>query len=451
MRFTWNRSSFFLAIGLTALYAFLSPKIYFRHDDWLMLGNSVVILPKDWNFLWRASWYVEPSLEEVWFFRPWFKLLVWLGYQLFSLESWLWTMTHWITLLLSASFGGLALKGLTASSKSFYFFFNLLLVSLSIHFACVVWMGEGMMNIPQLLFLSLSLWSFVKKTFWGNVFSFLFYFISLGFKESSAFFPFFLFALSFSVGELKRRWKLLVSMGALMASYLIFRLVLLPFNPGYKPHLNLETLFIPLLYFSLILALPLLSFWFTERPSSQALRDLLKRHIAFLPFLGLVVAPHLGHPFFSPGWFLLPGFFGLWIFVFSLSSEKLNQIRTWRILGLILVVSAAPVALKARELRWFEWEKSQKLVQQFIKNLPEKVEEVWIETCPPQDNPALLFERVVGSKGNLEFMRALYSPKPLTIRFISCGGQIRTHFESNKVAFGKWIFPDFLSDLKELN
>ena len=449
MRFNTRTFSLSLASLVTIFYAVLSFHIYFRHDDWLMLGNSAIILPRDWSFLWKTSWFVSPSISEVWFFRPWFKLLVWLGYHLFALHSELWTLTHWSFLLASATLSGLALNSLTSSSRSFYFFFNLFLISFSLHFACVVWMGEGMMNAPQLLFLSLSLWCFSKNSQIGNIFSALFYFLSLGFKESSAFLPVFLLAISFSQGELFRRWKWLAFFMGLMVIYLIIRLFFLPFNPGYKPHWSYQNFFTPLFYFIVTLGIPFISFTLMERPGIKDFKHLIKRHLAFLPFLGLLIAPHLGHPFFSPGWFLLPGFFGLWIFVYCLPSQKLNQLKAFKILGLVLLLSAAPVIWKVRDLRWIEWEKSQKQVQHFLETLPEETDRIWIETCNSKEIPQIHFQRVVGSQGNLEFMSLLLGKKSTPVEMVACNSVIDSKLASETIAYGKWIFPDFLFKLKK--
>jgi len=446
MRFRAFSLSNKIALALTVFYTCLTPKIYFRHDDWLMLGNSVLILPKDWNFLWHPSWFISPSLQEVWFFRPGFKLIVWASYQLFAFQSWLWTLTHWSFILGSAFLGGLALRKITSSSRSFDVFLILFLCSISFHFACVVWMGEGMMNGPQLLLLSLSIWGFAQNSIQGNIVSGLGYALALGFKESSAFLPLFFIALSFSQGHFRRRRPFLLGLIALMVLYLVGRLGLLPFNPGYKPHLTFHSFFLPLMSFFVILSLPLIALVLISRSSWGTVTEILRRFMVFLPFIGLLIAPHLGHGFFSPGWFLLPGYLSVWVIVYVLPPMTLNDLKLTPLALLCFFLSLVPILWKASELKWIQWEKSQKQVHQFLRSIPQDTDEVWIETCPPPDNSSILFERVVGSAGNLEFILALHQEKPVPVKLLGCQSTQKENPPFKKIVRGKWQFPDFFTE-----
>src|SRR4051812_49373999 len=65
---------FLLLIGAFYAAAVL-PHVYFRHDDWWILGNSVRHIPGDWGFLVRPTLFFD-GREIAWFFRPGFKLFV---------------------------------------------------------------------------------------------------------------------------------------------------------------------------------------------------------------------------------------------------------------------------------------------------------------------------------------------------------------------------------------
>src|SRR4051794_20483659 len=62
---------------------------FFRHDDWLILGNSVAHLPRDWSFAWRPTLFFH-GREGDWFFRPFFKLGVYAFYQAFGFHYRAW-------------------------------------------------------------------------------------------------------------------------------------------------------------------------------------------------------------------------------------------------------------------------------------------------------------------------------------------------------------------------
>jgi len=428
---------------MTLFYFALSPFIYFRHDDWLMLGNAVTILPRDWAFLWKPTWFTSPQHEEVWFFRPLFKYIIWVGYQLFSFNSVLWTLTHWGFLVSGTLLGGKTLQSLAGESKFSELFITIVLCSLSIHFASVVWVGEGMMNTPQIFLLMLASYLFSKNSVWSSVFSVLVYFLALGFKESSVFLPLFLLAIAYSLRLVRQKKYLLMAHFGLMISFLIFRLGLLPFNPGYKPHLSWDTLVKPLFYFGCLLLLPVLALVLSHPRIKFFNNRFLMRLCLFLPFLGLLVAPHLGHSFFSPGWLLLPGFFTIWVLVFCLDVQLLKDLSLRRWALVVFFLSALPVFYQVYRIRWLEWKESQQGVHEYLKNLPDSTTGIYIETCSDPRNPEITFQRVVGAQENLEHMWNLHHSIPVTIRLLPCGrgGELSKLPAGSVVA--KWSFPTF--------
>lgn len=429
----------------TLLYLLLSPLLYFRHDDWLMLGNAVTILPRDWGFLWKTSWYTSPSHEEVWFFRPFFKLAIWGSFQVFKFNHFCWIMTHWLLILGALLFAMKSLDNIAVGNSRSKLLAILFLTSLSLHFGNVVWVGEGMMNSPQLFLLSLSVYLFTKDTIFFRGLSLVTYVLALGFKESSAFLPLFLLALALANNQLKQKWKTLLPHFLCMIIYLIIRLGFLPFNPGYKPHFTFQTLLKPSLYFIVFLATPLLVVLFSAREQSLSSWKMgLKRFIPFTFYLGLLIAPHLGHPFFSPGWLLLPGFFTLWAFCVSLDESVLNKIPLKRVALVVFGLSFLPVAWQTHELGWLKWGISQKKVHTFIKNLPEdEAKEIFIETCLDPHHPQATFERVVGAAENLQHLWNLHHSTPVDFTLIPCTeGDQRFKPQQGQI-LAKWHFPNF--------
>ncbi|NBX76590.1 MAG: hypothetical protein EBQ92_08550 [Proteobacteria bacterium] len=436
-------SSVIALIFMTLFYFALSPFIYFRHDDWLMLGNAVSILPRDWAFLWKPTWFTSPQHEEVWFFRPLFKYIIWVGYQLFSFNSFLWTLTHWLFLVSGTLLGGKTLTLLIGDSKPSELFVTLVLCSVGIHFASVVWVGEGMMNTPQIFLLMLATYFFAKSSVWSSLASVLIYSLALGFKESSAFLPMFLLAIAYSLNLCQRKKPLLIAHFGLMISYLIFRLGILPFNPGYKPHLTWTNLIKPLLFFGCFLFLPAISLILSHPRLHLLNNSFLKRLVLFVPFLGLLVAPHLGHSFFSPGWLLLPGFFSLWVLVFCLEPQKLKALSVPKWALFVLVLSALPVLYQVKRIRWLEWKDSQKGVHQYLRELPDSTTGIYIETCTDPSFPEVTFQRVVGAQENLEHIWNLNHSSPVTIRLLPCGRRLNLAQLPIGSVMAKWEFPNF--------
>lgn len=428
---------------MTLFYLALSPFIYFRHDDWLMLGNAVNILPNDWGFLWKPTWFTSPQREEIWFFRPLFKTIIWAAYQLFSFNSVFWTLSHWGFLVGGTLLGGKTLFLLTHDKNRADIFMTLVFCSLSIHFASVVWVGEGMMNAPQVFLLMGSSYLYARNTLWSSIFSLFVYFLALGFKESSVFLPIFLLAITISQQTFSQRKAFLLAQFTLMSAFLFFRLGILPFNPGYKPHFSWDSLAKPILYFSAILLMPILSLVLSQTKISFLTRNFIRNVLLFCPFGVLLVAPHLGHTFFSPGWFLLPGFFGIWILVFCLDPKQITQLSLPRWAFILLIISALPVVWQIYRIQWIDWNQSQKEVHRFIREVPESVTGIYIETCPNPEKPEITFQRVVGAQENLEHMWNLHHNRPITIRLVPCSLFSQAIKIPDGSVLAKWEFPVF--------
>lgn len=163
----------------------------------------------------------------------------------------------------------------------------------------------------------------------------------------------------------------------------------------------------------------------------------------FLPFLGLLVAPHLGHSFFSPGWLLLPGFFTIWVLVFCLDVQLLKDLSLRRWALVVFFLSGLPVFYQVYRIRWLEWKESQQGVHEYLKNLPDSTTGIYIETCSDPRSPEITFQRVVGAQENLEHMWSLHHSIPVTIRLLPCGrgGELSKLPAGSVVA--RWSFPTF--------
>jgi len=269
-----------VALSVIAAYLLLFfPLSYFRHDDWLILGNSVLHIPKDWGFTLRPVLFFSEQ-EVVWFFRPLFKFFVFIFYHLFGYNYYLWLVLL-LTVAVGTCWAGHSIVvQLTGSSRWANLFVVLSVASLHIHFGSLIWMGEGMMNIPQLFFLILSTFYFCRSLDdpgWKNaLLGLVLYIVSLGFKESGVFHLFFLGLLCLLEPKLKRKglWgqtKLLMPYVLTTMAYLFYQFFALPPNPAYSMNFQLNSslktlslfatsFLFPFLVFSLLLA------WF-GRPS----------------------------------------------------------------------------------------------------------------------------------------------------------------------------------------
>ncbi|MEZ4749797.1 MAG: hypothetical protein R3B54_03975 [Bdellovibrionota bacterium] len=252
-------------LGLVSLFYLTAvfPLAYFRHDDWLILGNAVHHFALDWTSAFHPTlFYVNE--EIVWFFRPVFKALVYVFYRLLGFNYYLWLAVLYACFVASVALGCAAVSKLTRSTYWGLFSFVLLLASLHAHFGSLFWMGEGMMNCPQLFLLAANLFLFSlarEKYFYLNqALAYLCFVLALGIKESSVFHAGFLglIVLLDSGFEKKRKLGLLVLYGLSGAVYLYFRLVVVPVNPYYVPKTHFWPFAKALLTLLGALALPLL-------------------------------------------------------------------------------------------------------------------------------------------------------------------------------------------------
>ncbi|NBT59960.1 hypothetical protein EBT16_14385, partial [bacterium] len=326
-----HRLSIALLIFVLALFFYLiGINTFFRHDDWLILGNSITFLPKDWTFLWDNRLYFSPTRLDTWFFRPFFKLGVWGGYQIFGLNHTCWILFQYGLFVSAVLIGGISFRSFDGGSKKSVWFTVLSLVSLSYYFANIAWIGEGMMNIPQLFLLSLSLYLFLKPLKTTGLLSLFCYLLSLGFKESAVFFPVFLGAVDPSAFNQKSKRLSLGWFYGVMVVYLVWRIGFVPLNPGYRPILNFVSIARPLVFFTGLLAIPFIALAANGYRVAFKTKSEIKTALLICVFLGLLVVPHLGHPFFSPGWLLLPGFLSVWSLIFLVDSKKIEGLPLLR-------------------------------------------------------------------------------------------------------------------------
>ena len=216
----------------------------------------------------------------------------------------------------------------------------------------------------------------------------------------------------------------------------------------YNIDLSFDTFFRPTLYFIFFLSLPFLVVLLNTRTHFfSALKLGLKRFFPFSFYLILLVAPHVGHPFFSPGWLLLPGFFTLWAFCISLDESVLIKIPLKKVALITFCLSFLPVAWQVRKLGWLQWGISQKEIHAFIKNLPEEdLTEVFIETCVDPHHPQATFERVVGATENLQHLWNLHHSTQVDFTLTPCAGGAEYHKPAKGRVFAKWEFPNFRAE-----
>ncbi len=396
-----------------AVYALaIDPFAYFRHDDWLILGNAVR-LPEDWGALWRPTLF-GPEGERVWFFRPGFKFATWLFHSLFGFQYWAWLAA---TQLLTAAAAWLAAKPLGQNGR---YFLALFAASFTIHLGSLSWIGEGLMNCPQLFILALNFYLFMSGRFTA---AFLVWVVGLGFKESSVFHVLFLAAVAWTSDE--RRLKPLIPYAVGAAAYLGIRLLVLPVNAEY---LAVPTVTSVLRSVGIICALigvtPLLACLLGGQWRAW------KSYWAFVPYFAVSLAPYLGHKFFSPGWVLVPGFFLVWI------AAKIGPAR--RAPELALATTLAFCVGWMISMHWWSWGQGQRNVHEVVKNLGTEARHVVILECPSDPAvPKQTFQRVVAHPSALWHLWHLYHDGEIEFRVSDCAAPS----EQPGYLFLKWDFP----------
>ena len=429
---------------LTLLILVLDSLTFFRHDDWLILGNSVTHLPQNWSFAWSNQLFFSPHKAETWFFRPFFKFIVWGAYQIWGLHHLFWTLFQWFLFLCSAGIGAKAIAQRRTTQTGMLFFVSII-SSFSLSVGSLIWVGEGMMNVPQVFLLIASVFLFLQKSRTTQCFSVFPYVLSLGFKESSVFLPSILLSLAVFSNELRKKSLLLIAFFLVSCAFLFFRLVVLDFNPAYLPIWNLKAVAVPLAY---ILGLILISFVaLCLSGVSKSLfsdKQFWRNFLFCFPFLGLLILPYLGHSFFSPGWLLLPGFFSLWCFFYCVPLPVLENVSLVKVFFLTLILSSLPVFYQMHRIRWFDWGRSQKQIYSLFESLPETTSEIWIENCADPSRPDLSLQRVVGAEDNLVHLWRLLHSNYIPIRLFACKALASSRMEPGITQL-RWNFYNFES------
>lgn len=423
-------------ISLVALllYVFLFPFCYFRHDDWLILGTAVKHLPQDWGLLWRATLFYSPWRQEIWFFRPFFKLLTYWNFQLFGFNHSLWLTEQLFLLLLTLLISASALYRLRKKSADVDLFLIAFLFCIPLHFGSLVWIGEGMMNIPQVLFLSVALFGFVWKetpTLFSIFFSLLGYIGALLCKESSVVFPGLLLLLSLSFRSLKKDRGQLALHFILSAVYLYVRFKFFAVNPGYHPQFDFVHFVRPLLLFIAVCfmgpALFCLVALVKDKRNVFKLFDL-KYLFLFGGFVFLLILPHLGHWFFSPGWFFLPGFWAAWTFPLLLKDSQIFQKRYLLTAVLLFIASLTPLVVQLTKVGWLQWGQVQRQLHETIAHAdPTNVSLLFVQECVNPNYPDSDLSRVAGSTDSIEHIWNLMHDKKIHVREVPCREQIPQH------------------------
>lgn len=452
-----------ICVGYLAL---VFPAAYFRHDDWLILGNSVLRLPKDWSFALSPNLFFGEQ-EINWFFRPLFKTLVYYFYQCFGSTYYLWLVGILGFLVGALLLGSKIILAVTGSKLAGRIFLVLFTASIHFHFGSLAWMGEGIMNCPQLFFLMLNMYCICSVAFRPGSrlrslalqsAAVLSYLIAIGFKESAVFHLAFMVTMvlsetRFSTIPTKSRLYLLAPHFILTLAYLVFRLGTVPFNEHYFAQLALETIIKPACIFGLSIAGPL-GVWFgvlwfyNRRFCSQAAHSLGARW-PYLFFLLLSIFPYFGHGFFSPGWLLFPGFYVLLVVALATPLKWKPVLIPQNALAIcLLLVTLSPVLLYAHRDGWWLWHKGQRQLHELVRSAPEgAISELVIFDCPNPRYPHATLERVVVFYASLYEMWNLYHRTPIGISIRGCEAMSRKPASQSQTPAQtmalKWEFPEF--------
>ncbi len=430
---------------MAAAYAlFVFPFAYFRHDDWLILGNGAA-LPDNWAMLWNPT-LLFPDGEHIWFFRPFFKLATYLFYSAFGFHYWMWLCGTLAITLAALCLGADTIGRLTGKRERALWFLTLFAAAVPLHFGSLAWIGEGLMNCPLALGLVLSTWLVCRGLLEARrdllalavpVFT-----LTLGFKESAVFHVAFLFALLLTDEKLRQiplrsRALVFAPYAAISAVYLVVRLLYLPLNREYLPDLTLHALGKPALLIAAMLLVPA-----ALAARTHSLRGLGKKWL-FVPFLVVTVLPYLGHPFFSPGWLFYPGFFLL--FILSLGETGLGgEPRRIALTGLaVLAVSLGPVLYELNRMGWWHWNQGQREMRDSVAALePASLSTLEVYSCQNDRYPLASFERVVAYDASLWFMWRLHHKTDLPVVVGWCSTLKRgLASKDERAAILLWEFP----------
>ena len=456
----WNSYQLgWLLIIFSGLYLGLAfPRSYFRHDDWLIIGNVARFTPESWKFLFEP-YLIFNSIKEVWFFRPWFKLMVFLNYCFLGYHYFAWLTLNLIFTLGALILGYLSIKELSSNFSQGLLFVAFFVSSVHFHFGSLVWVGEGAMNCPQLFFLFLNGYLFSKaircpkkSSAISYYFSaFIAFVISLGFKESSIFHLPFLLVILFHPQNnplsQKSRFWLFFPYIISTTIYLAFRLFYLPINPGYTPHLEIQLIVKPILFLLGSLVLPVLAITFANSDNQANLRNTVKVFgsmgwylLLFFPFFII----YMGHGFFSPGWLLTPGMYLAYLIGLKFPLLFYNR-KTIRLsLFTTLIFSSLLVFYQTQSLKWWLWYKPQR---QLVKIIDEagssSTQLIRLFNCekPEQNHPSLI--RVVGYNVSIQELFWLKHKTLPKVKILPCA-ELEHHLTAateNSINL-KWEFPE---------
>jgi len=461
---TKNFDTSFLFWILTAFsFAYLGftfPFSYFRHDDWLMIGNVARIIPTNWKFIFEP-YLVFNSVPDVWFFRPWFKLILYVLYHAFGFHYYSWLAVNLLFTVGALILGYQTIKETTNDRSRAIVFVLFFVFSIHFHFASLVWVGEGTMNCPQIFLLFLNFYLFNKSLIQPKKQAQIYYFLgvlafvfSLGFKEAAVFHLPFLLLILFHPNQksdltFKRKCFLLAPYFILACIYLYYRLFMVPFNPGYKPRGDLSWFLTPILFILAALLIPTGSMILGSiKNSSERLKDIIAiiKSCAYLVFLVPFFITYMGHGFFSPGWLLAPGFYFAFIFgLFCPTPLRKTKILTTSII-LTLLLSTTLVLYQTNELSWWSWYRPQRQILEIIKEVgTPQTETVRIFNCEDQGQKLPHLHRVVGYSDSIQEIFWLVHKKLPQVHVLPCQeiGISTTPKTSNSLNL-KWSFPEFL-------
>lgn len=444
-----RRWVFFLA-GLGAVYALLVlPLAFFRHDDWWILGNSVRHLPGDWGFLFRPTLF-HSGREITWFFRPGFKFLVYLFYQAFGFHYALWMGTLGVLYLGTVYLGAATVLRLTGQARNGLWFVVAAGCSVAIHFGSLVWMGEGMMNVPQAFLLMVCTYAFVlgKQSAAWRAASVAAFVLALAFKESTVFHFAVLAAMViaepwFQKPRGLRKFYPLIPFACVSAVYLVFRLGVLPITPSYMPEytwakvtrsiaIGTAPIFLPLALWVVLLR-------FTERKTFQKYLIGLGSRIYYMPFLAVSLAIYAGHDFFSPGWYLVFGTFT--VFCFALAPmPAIKARRVWQFGAALFVFSVVPLAVRLDSVGWWGWKKAQVAAFEAISHAAPDTTDLWVRDCRPEMDSATDFARIVANDEGLRQMWFLTHGTDVHVTTLYCTSPAPQP-RGPRMEF-VWVFPE---------
>jgi hypothetical protein len=422
---------------------FVFPFCYFRHDDWLILGNAALIMPRDWHFLWKPTLFYGAN-ETVWFFRPFFKLGVFVLYQLFGMNYYL-----WLTVLLLMTLGMIGfiwgtVNELTQRKEPSSFAVALFASFIPLHFGSLAWMGEGCMNIPQGALLAANTFFFFRYLRLGKYadgfLALTCFVLSLGFKESSAAHPLFLFLVWLTIPNFRKKAFALVPYAVITFGYLWVRLLLVPINPAYLPHFNLRSVSKPLVILTSALVLPWFVIGFLQ-PSR--IRTHISAVVANWPLFLFFIpcfAPYLGHGFFSPGWLFLPGFYISVCFGLLLPINV--KITSGKFAFWMAAVSILPVVLFLTRVGWWNWHTGEKEIVDIVRNADTTAVTSWaIQDCESNASNSADMGRVIGFSEGLSFLWEIEHGNRIPMHVIPCENRIPASEQKSSLLLLKWDFP----------